>query len=64
MKETVIKDFYGKILGKIKEEPNGDKIAYDFYGRILGKYKKLTNKTYDFYGRIVSTGDTLSQFLK
>ena len=59
MEQTVIKDFYGKILGKIREYPNGDKVAYDFYGRILGKYNKISNKTYDFYGKILSQGDTL-----
>ena len=59
-KRTPIKDFYGKIIGWIDEETNGDKVAKDFYGKILGKYRKSTNKTYDFYGKIISEGDTTS----
>ena len=60
IKRTPIKDFYGKIIGWIDEDANGDKIAKDFYGKILGKYRKSTNKTYDFYGKIISNGDTTS----
>ena len=54
---TQIKDFYGRILGSIEEDSNGDKTAKDFYGRILGKYIKAQNVTKDFYGRILGTGD-------
>ena len=58
--KEMIYDFYGKIIGSIVTQPNGDKIAYDFYGKNLGRYSKQFNRTYDFYGRIVATGDTTS----
>lgn len=65
MANTVyIKDFYGKICGKIEEEPNGDRIAKDFYGRYLGKYKASTGKTHDFYGRILATGDITASLVR
>lgn len=54
-----IRDFYGKILGYITEESNGNKTATDFYGRILGKYNKQLNHTTDFYGRILTKGDSV-----
>lgn len=56
MKET-IKDFYGKILGFVETQPNGNKTATDFYGRIVGFYKKDQDITTDFYGRIIARGD-------
>ena len=59
----VIKDFYGKILGKIEIKSNGDQIGYNFYGQIVGYYYIETNKTIDFYGRIISTGNTLASLI-
>jgi extradiol dioxygenase family protein len=56
--KTAIRDFYGKILGWVEEEPNGDQIIRDFYGKILRKYDKKSNVTRDFYGRILTTGNT------
>ena len=53
----VIRDFYGRTLGTITTDANGNKVARDFYGRILGRYDKKANLTRDFYGRIVSKGD-------
>lgn len=59
MAKELIKDFYGKILGRLDDR--GDKIvAEDFYGRIVGTYSKSDDKTRDFYGRIVSDGNTLT----
>ena len=55
--ETIIRDYYGRIIGYVETEPNGDKIFRDFYRRILGKYNKALNVTRDFYGRIVARGD-------
>lgn len=55
-----IRDFSGKILGYIQEEPSGDKTVRDFYGRILGYYDKSQNVTRDFYKRIVARGDASS----
>ena len=52
-----IRDFYGKILGSIETDTNGNKVVRDFYGKILGKYDKTTNTTRNFYGKIVARGD-------
>ena len=56
MKE-MIKDFYGKILGSLETQPNGDVIARDFYGKLLGKYDAQMGVTKDFYGKILTHGD-------
>ena len=37
--KTNIKDFYGRVIGSVVEENNGDKTIKDFYGRPLGYYK-------------------------
>lgn len=63
MNEEIIRDFYGRIIGYIQTQPNGDKIVRDFYRRILGRYNKATNTTRDFYGRIVTRGDQSSMLL-
>ena len=63
MTREPIKDFYGKILGWIETDDQGNKVAKDFYGKILGKYRKDTNKTYDFYGRILFKGVMTSALL-
>ena len=61
-KET-IRDFYGRILGTITTDSQGNKVVRDFYGRILGKYEKQANVTRDFYGRIVARGDRTSSLV-
>lgn len=59
MAKELIKDFYGKILGRLDDQ--GDRIvAEDFYGKILGTYNKSDDKTRDFYGRVISNGNTLT----
>ena len=63
MQETIIRDFQGRIIGKIIEFPNGDKEVRDFYGVILGKYDKFTNTTRDFYGRVIAQGDCCGMLL-
>ena len=60
---TVIKDFYGKIMGKIETYSNGNQIGYNFYGRIVGFYYSDTNTTTDYTGKIVSTGNTLAALI-
>ena len=57
MEEQVIRDFSGKILGRIQTQPNGDKVVRDFYGKILGYYRKEYNHTTDFYGKVIARGD-------
>ena len=59
MAKELIKDFYGKILGRLDDQ--GDRIvAEDFYGKILGTYNKSDDKTRNFYGMVVSNGNTLT----
>lgn len=60
MNREIVKDFYGRIIGYIETDTNGNKIGKDFYGRKLGSYDKKLNLTKDFYGRIISKGDTLT----
>jgi hypothetical protein len=62
-KKTDIKDFYGRVIGTVVEESNGDKAIKDFYGRPLGYYKKSRDVTTDFYGRVVASGDQLAMLL-
>lgn len=59
----VIRDFYGRIVGKVYTKPNGDQEARDFYGRCVGKYVKKYNYTTDFYGRIIAKGNSIIQTL-
>lgn len=63
MQKQVIKDFYGRILGYIEEDKQGNKIAYDFYRRILGRYFKQENRTRNFYGVILANGDITSSLV-
>ena len=58
-----IKDFYGRVIGTIDTDAQGNKIARDFYRRIVGKYDKRTNTTRDFYGRVVARGDAVSTLI-
>ena len=53
----IIRDFAGRILGKIETDRNGNKIVRDFYGHILGRYDKRNDVTRDFYGKIIARGD-------
>lgn len=63
MQEIIIKDFYGRILGKIETHANGNKTVRDFYGRILGYYDARLNVTRDFYNRIIAKGDASSSLI-
>lgn len=58
MSKEPVKNWYGKILGWVEEESNGNKIYKDFYGRIVARYEKQSNVTKDFYGRQLTKGDT------
>jgi len=57
MNKEIIRDFYGKILGSVETDSQGNKTVRDFYGRILGWYKKAENQTRNFYGKIIAKGD-------
>ena len=64
VKEELIRDFYGKIIGKLQYEPNGDVVVRDFYGRILGYYIKSRDVTTDFYRRVVAQGNAVGMLLR
>ena len=34
-REEIIRDFYGRIIGKYEHQTNGDIVVRDFYNRIL-----------------------------
>ena len=57
METTLVRDFYGRIIGKIETDDRGNKTIRNFYGWILGRYDAATDTTRDFYGRIVAKGD-------
>ena len=61
--KQTIRDFYGRILGTITTDKDGNKIVRDFYGRIQGKYDAKYNVTRDFYGRVLARGDQSSSLL-
>lgn len=61
--KQVIRDFYGRTLGTILTDKDGNKVVRDFYGRLLGRYDAKANVTRDFYGRIVARGDQSSSLL-
>lgn len=65
VKETYpLKDLYGRPLGFIEEDYEGNRQIKDFSLRIRGFYDKKSNKTTDFYGRPIGTGDLLTTLLK
>lgn len=60
MQEEKIRNFSGEIIGIVRTEANGDKVAIDFPSRlIVGKYKKQYDYTTDFYGVVVAKGDAV-----
>ena len=61
-KET-IRDFYGKILGYIETDAQGNKTVRDFYSKILGRYSKIDNTTRDFYNKIIARGDQAASLI-
>ena len=63
MSEELIRDFYGRVIGRIRFQDNGIKEIFDFQGRKLGWYDPTTNITRDFYGRVVARGDALTMLL-
>lgn len=59
-KEEIIRDMPSlRILGYVRTQPNGDKIAFNFQKRILGYYRAKYDHTTDFSGRIIAKGDTV-----
>lgn len=60
MKQEVIKDWTGKIIGYIETDYKGNKIVRDFYRKVIGRYDKYHNVTRDFYGKTIAKGDQCS----
>ena len=63
MNKETIRDFYGKILGTVETDTQGNKTVRDFYGRILGWYRKADNLTKNFHGKIIAKGDVAVSLL-
>lgn len=61
--KQIIRDFYGRTLGTITTDAQGNKEARDFYGHLLGKYDPKSDVTRDFYGRTVAKGDRASSLI-
>lgn len=59
----IVRNYYGKIIGRIETDSQGNKTVRNFYGKLLGKYNKKSNITRDLYGRIVSRGDASAMLL-
>lgn len=64
MQEELLKDAYGKMIGRVIIESNGDKTLKNNYGNILGFYRKQRNITTDRYGKIIAYGDCLMMLLR
>jgi len=62
-KRETIKDFYGKIIGFVETDNQGNKRVTDRYGRYCGTYYKRLNQTKNRYGRIVAIGDNIGLLL-
>ena len=58
-REEIIRDFYGRIIGKYEHQANGDIVVRDFYNRILGYYIASRDVTTDFYRRTVAKGNAV-----
>ena len=62
--ETIIRDFYGRTIGKYEYKPNGDIIVKDFHNRTLGYYYASRDVTTDFYGRTIAKGNAIGILLQ
>ena len=64
MISNAVRDNFGRIIGYIDIESNGNKVARDNFGRILGRYDKEFNSTTDQFGRIIYKGDMVASLIK
>ncbi|MBU2101793.1 MAG: hypothetical protein KKF80_00205 [Candidatus Omnitrophica bacterium] len=58
-----IKNRYGELLGYIKDESDGRKMATTRQGIILGFYNPKTNETRDRQSNLLAKGDILSSLV-
>lgn len=62
MAREAIRDFSGKIIAFIEDDPNRKSVR-SFDGRLIGWYDKRTGITYEFNGRIVAKGDATGMLI-
>lgn len=61
IKTDLIKDYYGRIIGRIETDMSTNiQTAKDYYFRVLGRYYPRENVTKDFYNRVVGRGNQLT----
>ena len=58
-----IKNRYGELLGYIKDESDGRKMATTRQGIILGFYNPKTGETRDRMSNLLARGDILSSLI-
>lgn len=63
MDKITIKNRAGRIMGWVKVESNGDKVATDSAGRIVGYYKAARNVTTKTSGEIYAWGDVVASLI-
>ena len=62
MSREAIRDFSGKIIAFIEDDPNRKSVR-SFDGRLIGWYDKRNSITYEFSGRIVAKGDATGMLI-
>ena len=55
--EDIIRDFSGRIIGRVETDGNGNQTVRSFYGEIVGRYDAQRDVTTDFYGKILARGN-------
>lgn len=63
-RDQQLRDPAGRMIGRIRINPDGARAIYDPAGRLLGKYDSASNTTRDVTGRIIGRGDLLVKLLK
>ena len=58
MAREIIRDFSGKIIAFIEDDPNRKSVR-SFDGRLLGWYDKKNGNTYEVSGRMIAKGDAI-----
>jgi len=63
MSETILRDRYGRVIGKIRVKNDGTEELRDRYGKYLGKYDPRKNETRDRYSRLIGKCNLLPMLL-
>ena len=64
MTTSYIRNHYGKIIGIIDEQPNGDKIIKSGNNLILGFYRKSSNMTFDKNNIPIAKGEQIGLLIR